>query len=105
LLWILPLIFLGIFYFFPLGSIIKASFERCESGITASFIEALASDSIRDVLWFTIWQAAVSTLLTLIIGLPGAYLFARYEFRGKSLLRALTAVPFVLPTLVVAAAF
>jgi thiamine transport system permease protein len=88
-----------------LGSIIKASFERGESGITASFIEALASDSIRDVLWFTIWQAAVSTLLTLIIGLPGAYLFARYEFRGKSLLRALTAVPFVLPTLVVAAAF
>jgi thiamine transport system permease protein len=105
LLWILPLIFLGIFYFFPLGSIIKTSFERGESGITASFIEALASDSIRDVLWFTIWQAAVSTLLTLIIGLPGAYLFARYEFRGKSLLRALTAVPFVLPTLVVAAAF
>jgi thiamine transport system permease protein len=44
-------------------------------------------------------------LFTLAIGLPGAYLFARYEFRGKSLLMALTAIPFVLPALVVAAAF
>jgi thiamine transport system permease protein len=30
---------------------------------------------------------------------------ARYDFRGKSLLMALTGIPFVLPTLVVAAAF
>ncbi len=36
---------------------------------------------------------------------PAAYLFARYDFRGKSLLRALTAVPFMLPTVVVAAGF
>jgi thiamine transport system permease protein len=56
-------------------------------------------------LWFTLWQAALSTLLTLIVGLPAAYLFARFDFRGKSLLRALTTVPFVLPTVVVAAAF
>jgi thiamine transport system permease protein len=32
-------------------------------------------------------------------------LFARYDFRGKSLLRALTAIPFMLPTVVVAAGF
>jgi thiamine transport system permease protein len=88
-----------------LGSIIQASFERGDAGIAASFIEALRSDSVREILWFTLWQAALSTLLTLIIGLPGAYLLARYEFRGKRLLQALSAVPFVLPTLVVAAAF
>ncbi|MCA9924625.1 MAG: iron ABC transporter permease, partial [Anaerolineales bacterium] len=56
-------------------------------------------------IWFTTWQAAVSTLLTLLIGFPAAYLFARYRFPGKSLLKALTAVPFVMPTVVVAAAF
>jgi thiamine transport system permease protein len=44
-------------------------------------------------------------LLTLLVGLPGAYLFGRFTFRGKSLLRALTGVPFVMPTLVVAASF
>ena len=105
LLWFAPLIFLGIFYFFPLGSIFKVSFERGESGFAAPFIEALSSESVREILWFTIWQAALSTLLTLVIGLPGAYLLARYEFRGKSLLQALSGVPFVMPSLVVAAAF
>lgn len=105
LLWTIPLVFLVLFYFFPLGRILQVSFERGESGIASSFIEALRSESIRRILWFTIWQAALSTLLTLAIGLPGAFLFARYEFRGKTLLQALTAVPFVMPTVVVAAAF
>lgn len=101
----MPLVFLGIFYFFPLGSILKTSFERGDSGISAPFFEAIQSESVRQVLWFTFWQAALSTLLTLAIGLPGAYLLARYKFRGKSLLQALFAVPFVIPTVVVAAAF
>jgi thiamine transport system permease protein len=104
-LWTIPLVFLVLFYFFPLGRILQVSFERGESGIASSIIEALRSESIRGILWFTIWQAALSTLLTLAIGLPGAFLFARYEFRGKTLLQALTAVPFVMPTVVVAAAF
>ncbi|MCJ7534887.1 MAG: iron ABC transporter permease [Anaerolineales bacterium] len=105
LLWLLPLTFLGIFYFFPLSSIIKVSFESQGTDLLTPVIEALKSQSIRQVLWFTIWQAALSTLLTLAIGLPGAYLFARYEFRGKSLIQALSVVPFVIPTVVVAAAF
>jgi thiamine transport system permease protein len=54
---------------------------------------------------FTVFQAGLSTILTLILGLPGAYLLARYSFRGKSLLQALAGIPFVMPTLVVAAAF
>ena len=37
--------------------------------------------------------------------MPGAYLFARYRFRGRRVLWALTIVPFVLPTVVVGAAF
>jgi thiamine transport system permease protein len=56
-------------------------------------------------LWFTLWQAALSTLLTLLAALPAAYVFARYQFPGKSLLQALTTIPFVLPTMVVATAF
>jgi thiamine transport system permease protein len=105
MLWSVPLIFLCLFYFYPLGGILSTSFERSETGITSAFLSALSSQSTRQILWFTIWQAAVSTLFTLAIGLPGAYLFARYTFRGKSFLQALTAVPFVMPTLVVAAAF
>lgn len=56
-------------------------------------------------IWFTVWQAAVSTALTLVVGLPAAYLFARHEFPGKSLLKALTTLPFIMPTIVVAMGF
>ena len=104
-LWLGPILFLLIFFFFPLASILRVGFSRAEGGVFSPFIEVLSSASHRGVLWFTIWQAALSTLLTLIIGLPGAYLLARFEFRGRSLLQALTGIPFVMPTLVVAVAF
>ena len=81
------------------------SFARGAAGFATPFFEAVDSPAIREVLWFTLWQATLSTALTLLLGLPGAYLLARFEFPGKSLLQALTGIPFVLPTLVVAAAF
>jgi thiamine transport system permease protein len=105
LLWILPLTFLAVFYFYPLFSIFRLSFSRAEQSLLQPFVEALASSTVRNALWFTLWQAVASTFLTLLLGLPGAYLVARYTFRGKSLLLALTTIPFVMPTLVVAAAF
>jgi len=103
--WIIPLTFLGLFYFFPLASILNLSFTRGDSGLFGPFLEIIQSSSIRKVLGFTIGQATLSTLITLSLGLPGAYLLARYNFPGKSLFRAVTAVPFVMPTLVVAAGF
>ncbi len=111
LLWLPPLAFLGIFYAYPLASILRVSFTHGAiageklSWLAAPFIEALTSPAIRWVIGFTFAQAALSTLLTLAFGLPGAYLLARFEFPGKSLILALTSISFVLPTLVVAAAF
>jgi thiamine transport system permease protein len=61
--------------------------------------------STRSVLAFTLFQAVVSTGLTLVIGLPVAQVLARYQFWGKRAVRALVVVPFVLPTVVVASAF
>jgi thiamine transport system permease protein len=98
LLWLFPLGFIGLFFFYPLGRILAQSFD----------LSILTSENLRltsNVLLFTLYQAFLSTLLTLIVGLPAAYLFARFEFPGKALLRALTAVPFMLPTVVVAAGF
>lgn len=104
-LWIIPLGFLALFYFYPLGSILAISFAREEAGLFSPFSEAIRSPSLIHILGFTIFQAGLSTLLTMALGLPGAYLLARYSFRGKSLLQALAGIPFVMPTLVVAAAF
>lgn len=98
-LFLLPVLFLAIFFFYPLANIIGVS-------LTVEAVVGLFRRSYYlDVLWFTTWQAALSTALTLLVGLPAAFLFARYEFPGRGLLRALTTAPFVMPTVVVAAAF
>ena len=95
---LLPLLFLGLFFFYPLGAIMSRSLRLAGAGWPdVSYLSRL--------LWFTTWQAGASTLLTLAVGLPGAHVLARYHFRGRSLLRALTTVPFVMPALIVAAAF
>jgi thiamine transport system permease protein len=54
---------------------------------------------------FTAYQALLSTVASVALGLPGAYLLARYEFRGRSTLRSLTMLPFVLPSILVAVGF
>ncbi len=104
LLYSLPLLFLGAFYFYPLSRILQLSLAATEGEWTV-LRDLLAAPFFWQLLWFTTWQAVASTALTLALGLPLAYLFAHYEFPGKSLLRALTAIPFVMPTVVVAAAF
>ncbi|HEY0607417.1 MAG TPA: iron ABC transporter permease [Herpetosiphonaceae bacterium] len=103
-LFALPLLFFALFYFYPLLAILQVSFASAEESI-AGIVSLWRDSYYLSVLWFSVWQAALSTALTLALGLPIAYVFARYRFRGKTLLRALATVPFVLPTVVVAAAF
>jgi thiamine transport system permease protein len=96
LLWMLPAAFLVFFFLVPLGKILLVMATR--SGV-------VSTNAIFQPLWFTIWQAALSMLLTLALGLPAAFVFARYNFAGKGALRLLTTLPFILPTVVVAAGF
>ena len=104
-LWLPALVFLGLFFVYPLASILQISLERSQGSLLAPFIEVFQSPSTRQVIAFTFYQALLSTLLTLLLGLPVAYIMAHYTFRGKALIQALSGVPFVMPTLVVAAAF
>lgn len=100
-LWVFPLVFVAVFFYIPLGSILRLVGK-------ADFTQGINPDQLAQVwrpLWFTIFQALISTLLTLLVGLPAAYLFGRYRFPGKSLLRLMTTLPFILPTVVVAAGF
>jgi len=100
-----PLLFLGLFYFYPLLRIFIVSFLPSDLWAPLEPKRLLTSGYYLGRLWFTFWQAAVSTLLTLAIALPGACLFARYDFRGRAALQTLATIPFVLPTVVVASAF
>ena len=102
---LVPLTFLLLFYFYPLASILSLSLAP-DGNLDLSALENLIqTPRYLRTLWFTLWQALVSTLLTVGFALPGAYVFARFDFPGKSLVQALATIPFVLPTIVVAMAF
>ncbi|MFC7239862.1 ABC transporter permease [Saliphagus sp. GCM10025317] len=67
--------------------------------------DLLSSDRRLGIVGFTAYQALLSTLLSLALGLPMAYLLARYGFRGRRTLRSLTILPFVMPSIMVAVGF
>jgi thiamine transport system permease protein len=98
-----PLAFLAVFFAWPLGAILHRSLV-VDGSLDLPF-DVLTAPSTREIAWFTLWQAALSTVLTLLAGLPLAWALARFSFPGRSLVEALVLVPFVLPTIVVATAF
>nr|WP_252490632.1 iron ABC transporter permease [Natronococcus sp. CG52] len=67
--------------------------------------DLLSADRRLGVVGFTAYQAALSSLLSVALGVPAAYVLARYEFRGRQTLRSLTVLPFVLPSIMVAVGF
>jgi thiamine transport system permease protein len=94
-----PVGFLALFFGWPLGAIFAHSLRA------GAIVDVFTDPFLRRVAWFTLWQAVLSTILTLAVGLPAAYAVARYEFPGRRAFRAFVTVPFVLPTVVVSTAF
>jgi thiamine transport system permease protein len=66
---------------------------------------ALSPDRRLGIVGFTAYQAALSTVVSVALGVPLAYLLARYEFPGRRTIRSLTILPFVLPSIMVAVGF
>ncbi len=99
---VVPTVFVAVFYAYPVASVVAEGLL----GDGAAALSALSESArFRDIVWFTIWQAAASTALALIVGLPAAAMVARLGRRWQQIVRALVIIPFVLPTVVVAAAF
>jgi len=101
-----PVLFLGVFFLYPLAAILERGLVGGSStGSSGSVLDVLKDPLTREALWFTVWQATASTLLTVAVALPAAFVLGRYDFPGRNATRALVTVPFVLPTVVVALAF
>ncbi|MFN8377098.1 MAG: iron ABC transporter permease [Anaerolineae bacterium] len=96
-----PLVFLGLFFFYPLVSILSTGLGMAgEEGVGNVF----GSTYIAELFAFTAGQALISTALSLLIGIPTSYVLGSFRFRGRGVFLALATLPFVLPTVVVAAA-
>lgn len=98
LLWAIPLSFIAVLFYWPIANITYLGFSD-------DWLSTLGEPKTIEIVWFTLWQAALSTIVTLLIAVPGAYLLYRKSFPGQSLVKALITVPFVLPSIVVAVGF
>ncbi|WP_030346420.1 ABC transporter permease [Streptomyces sp. NRRL S-1022] len=101
----LPVAFFALFFAWPVAAIVARGLKTDGTWRWGRIADVVSQPDIRHVLWFTTWQALASTVLTLLLALPAAYVLARLDFPGRQLLRAVVTVPFVLPTVVAGSAF
>jgi thiamine transport system permease protein len=99
LLALLLLAFLGLFFAWPVISIVSIGLHG------GGVLDVLASSDTWGLVGFTLGQAAAATVVALLAGMPVAFVLARCKLPGVGLLRMLVVVPFVLPTVVVGLAF
>lgn len=62
--------------------------------------EILFGPQVREALGLSVVTATISAAVAVAIGVPYAWVLARTQIRGRSLLRALATVPIVLPPVV-----
>lgn len=64
------------------------------------YLEFFRTPSELRALWASTWVSVGTVVLSALIGVPLAFLFARFEFPGRRALGALAAMPVLLPPLV-----
>ncbi|WP_449277845.1 ABC transporter permease [Leucobacter sp. GX24907] len=107
----LPLAFLALFFLWPVASLLAVGFgggigaDRGGAFSLDGFQAIFAESRTWRVIAQTLAQAVCGALLSVLLGVPAAFVLYRLEFRGRMLLRGLATVPFVLPTVVVGIAF
>lgn len=62
--------------------------------------DELRDPLVREALKLSLYTASMSTLISLVLGVPIAVVLAQGRFRGRGLIRALVTVPLVLPPVV-----
>lgn len=102
---LLPVLVLGVFFVLPVGGMVARGFWVDGTFDPGAVSDVLSRPRVHRVLWFTVWSATLGTAVSLVLGLPAAYVLHRLDFPLRRTIRALLLVPFVLPTVVVGVAF
>jgi thiamine transport system permease protein len=95
----LPLGFVLVFLAYPVLKLLSGAFSG------AALLAVLENPYYLGRAWWTFESAVVSTLLALILGVPMAVVFAKYDFGFKRVLEAVLTLPFVVPTVVAGMGF
>ncbi|XPP26453.1 MAG: ABC transporter permease [Leucobacter sp.] len=101
----IPLGFLTLFFAWPVLALLATGFQDGGSFSLAGIPEVFDESRSWRVIGQTLTQASLGTALSLLLGIPAAFVLYRLDFPGRGFLRGLATVPFVLPTVVVGVAF
>ncbi len=86
----------ALFFAFPVITMV-VKFAR-----VSELIHSITDQSLRDVWWFTFWQAIVSTVLAVLVALPFTWAISRHTIRFSRAMTGFITVPFLMPAVVVA---
>ncbi len=106
LLSLFGLVILIPLFFVPVTAVLSRAFVSEGGSFSLQpLLKLVSSVYVRRIIGFTLLQALLSTAAALIIGLPGAYILSQYRFRGRMIIRAVSSIPFVLPSIIVVLGF
>ena len=77
-----------VFLLLPLGSLVSSA-----GGIPAAVVDLRTENAIIT----SFYCALLATIFAFVLGVPLAYLFVRYEFRGKKIMDSLIDLPIIIP--------
>ncbi len=102
---LVPVLVLSAFFVLPVAGMVARGFWPDGSFAPGEVVDVLTRGRTGRVVFFTLWTAASGTVISVVLGLPAAYVLHRTAFPLRRFLRAALLVPFVLPTVVVGVAF
>ena len=95
----LPFLFILLAFYLPLANLLI-------SGVSpSSLINSFSESYFKSVFLFTLKQAFFSAFFSMIPGLIGAYILVNFNFPFKNIIKSITLVPFVLPSIIVVLGF
>jgi thiamine transport system permease protein len=100
-----PLLFLAFFFAWPVVALVGRGFFEDGTLDLSGFSEVLSRPRTWRLVGITLGQGIAGTVVSLLLGIPGAYVLYRCSFPGRTLARGFVTMPFVLPTVVVGVAF
>lgn len=101
----MPLLILLVIFFLPLCFNLSRAFFTDE-GFTFDLLKEVFFDRYTyRILIFTLLQASISSLVSVLVALPGSWLYANFRFRFKSFFLSLSTLCFVLPSILVVLGF
>lgn len=93
--------FFILFFLLPIWGTLQTAFLDARGGLTLDYVlEVFRNPLYREGLVNSTIIAACTTLGCLLVALPLAFAFVRYQFPGRALLNSLLLIPLILPPFV-----